>query len=108
MTGGALADQAARLGHAFAQRTVSDLATLRELLAAARAEGAEQPLVRLARIAHGIHGAGATFGFQSVSDRAGELESRLKQALANGAERGEALFDALEQLIARLEAALPR
>lgn len=49
------------------------------------ARWAGQPLRDFHRLVHSLAGAGATFGFPEVSERAGLLERRLKVLLGTGA-----------------------
>ncbi len=68
----------AELERLFLDRVARDRARLAALWhAAGAAQGApaRAPLMReMADIAHGLSGAGGTFGFPAISDAAGELE----------------------------------
>lgn len=89
--------QIADIGVRYLKRTLGELAQLRDLLASARA-GTPDALKQLERMAHKIHGSGAMFGFDEVSERANELE----RLVANGStdddamQRVEASIEALE------------
>ncbi len=61
------------IGDRFVQRLLTELATMRELLADLRA-GDFSGVRDLELFAHRIHGSSAMFGFTDVSRLAGELE----------------------------------
>jgi HPt (histidine-containing phosphotransfer) domain-containing protein len=61
------------IGNRYLQRTLGELPRLRELLQQARAGDAEA-LAQSGRIVHKVHGSGAMFGFDAISDQARELE----------------------------------
>jgi HPt (histidine-containing phosphotransfer) domain-containing protein len=95
------------LGERFLQRAVLEIQTLHSLLERARADGS-QMLLRVARVAHSIHGTGAAFGFEAVSECAGALERRLKLHLASEPAGGGSaeLLDELHVLVARLDVSI--
>lgn len=63
----------ADIGSRYLKRTLGEIDQLRALLQDAQA-GADDALVRVGQIAHKIHGSGAMFGFDAVSERAYEIE----------------------------------
>lgn len=86
----------------FVQRSLGEVATMRELMARVRVKDRDA-LAELEKLSHKIHGTAATVGYRSVSDRAGEIERLAEGALGSdagldqeGCERIEALLTALE------------
>jgi HPt (histidine-containing phosphotransfer) domain-containing protein len=61
------------LGEKFLRRTRSEAVALRVLLGRSQ-DGDTTVLPELASMAHKIHGSGAVFGFQALSEYAGEIE----------------------------------
>jgi HPt (histidine-containing phosphotransfer) domain-containing protein len=61
------------LGTQFLERTVRELATLRELIGRVDAADASA-LEELRHLSHRMHGTGATLGFEAISRYAGEIE----------------------------------
>jgi chemotaxis protein histidine kinase CheA len=92
------------LASRFLERTVLEVQALHLLLE--RTAGDPAPvLTRITRLAHSIHGTGAAFGFDAVSECAGELERRLKlhfSSAAPGSGTTE-LLNELHDLVARLD-----
>nr|WP_255701324.1 Hpt domain-containing protein [Afifella sp. H1R] len=82
-----------RLKKRFAERCGSDLARLRELNPHA-AEDIPQIIV----LAHGLAGAGGTFGFPAISDRASALEDLLGQTANEREDVSGAYDDLCEEL----------
>jgi HPt (histidine-containing phosphotransfer) domain-containing protein len=68
-----LRQQMAQIGGRYITRTLGELERIRDL-AALVGSGSTSDLNELERAAHKIHGSGAMFGFDQVSDRAGEIE----------------------------------
>jgi HPt (histidine-containing phosphotransfer) domain-containing protein len=69
-----LRQQMAHIGGRYITRTLGELQRIRNLAALVQA-GSVTDLKELEHAAHKIHGSGAMFGFDQVSDRAGEIES---------------------------------
>ena len=95
------------LAFRFLERTVLEVQALHLLLE--RAAGDSAPVfARVARVAHSIHGTGAAFGFDAVSDCAGALERRVKLHLSSAAPGSETteLLDELHGLVARLDVSI--
>jgi len=63
----------AEIGLRYISRTLNELEHIRDLSALAQS-GSTIELKELERAAHKIHGSGGMFGFDQVSDRAGEIE----------------------------------
>jgi HPt (histidine-containing phosphotransfer) domain-containing protein len=93
------------LGEAFLARTAAQLAELRAQLARFCA-GDSGVLASMQQLAHTIHGGGAIFGFEALSDRAAELEHQCVQAAQHqpGAARA-AMAHSLTRCLEALEAA---
>jgi HPt (histidine-containing phosphotransfer) domain-containing protein len=68
-----LRQQMAQIGTRYLTRTLGELHRIRELAAQVQS-GSAAELKDLEHAAHKIHGSGAMFGFEQVSDRAGEIE----------------------------------
>ena len=68
-----LRQQMASIGVRYLGRTLGELQRMRELLQAAL-NGTPALFKDLEHLAHKIHGSGAMFGFDALSDRAGEIE----------------------------------
>jgi len=68
-----LRQQMAQIGDRYIGRTLSEMRRMREL--AAQVPNASADVLKdLEHLAHKIHGSGAMFGFDTMSDRAGEIE----------------------------------
>ena len=93
-----LQQQIADIGTRYLRRTLGELSQLRAHLEQARS-GAAEAVKEIERMAHKIHGSGAMFGFDAVSERADELE----RVAAEGRASSEFL-QRLEGSIAALEA----
>jgi HPt (histidine-containing phosphotransfer) domain-containing protein len=65
--------QLADIGTRYLKRTLSEIAELRACLQEAR-QGSTEATKQLGRMAHKIHGSGAMFGFDKLSERAHEIE----------------------------------
>jgi len=70
----------------FLQRTRGEAIVLRELLERAQL-GDSTVMSELEHLAHRIHGTGATFGFDAVSDCAAEIEPQRLQHLLQCTQR---------------------
>jgi HPt (histidine-containing phosphotransfer) domain-containing protein len=92
-----LQQQIADIGTRYLKRTLGEVGQLRAYLEQARS-GSADALKEIERMAHKIHGSGAMFGFDAVSERADELERIAAQA---GRDRG--LLQSIEGSIAALE-----
>jgi len=68
-----LKQQMAVIGARYIARTLGELQRLEELLPQALGESPAH-MKDLEHLAHKIHGSGAMFGFDRVSDQAGEIE----------------------------------
>jgi len=68
-----LRQQMAQIGTRYLTRTLGELQRIRELATQIQS-GSVAELKDLEHAAHKIHGSGAMFGFDQVSDRAGEIE----------------------------------
>lgn len=90
--------QIADIGTRYLVRTLGELPQLRALLCDAR-DGTPDALKSLERMAHKIHGSGAMFGFEEISERAEDLE-RLAAAGSGDPEH----LQQLEASIGALEA----
>jgi HPt (histidine-containing phosphotransfer) domain-containing protein len=80
--GDALQDKMAQIGVRYLARTLGEMARVRELAAQVETH-TPGALKELERAAHKIHGSGAMFGFNDVSDRAREVE-HLAASLGGG------------------------
>lgn len=88
-----LQQQIADIALRYLKRTLGEIEQLRTCLDQAR-RGSSESFQVLGRLAHKIHGSGAMFGFDSVSERAYEIE----QLAASDAPRVEALAASLAAL----------
>ncbi|MDB6009164.1 MAG: response regulator receiver domain protein [Gammaproteobacteria bacterium] len=66
------------LASRFLERARGEVIRLRELIASAR-PGDQATLVKIERLAHSIHGAGAIFGFPSVSALGADVERLVEE-----------------------------
>jgi HPt (histidine-containing phosphotransfer) domain-containing protein len=91
----------------FLERAVLEMQTLHSLLERTANDG-PQALTRVARVAHSIHGTGAAFGFDAVSECAAALERRVKLHLAGEVPSAGAtgLLDELHILVSRLDVSI--
>lgn len=96
--GDKLQQQIADIGMRYLRRTLGEMAQLRTHLEQARS-GTADAVREIERMAHKIHGSGAMFGFDAVSERADQLE----RIAAEGGGSSEFL-ERLEGGIAALEA----
>ena len=69
----AMRERLNQLGVLFLQRSTREMDSLRELLAQLR-RGDATVLEQIRHLVHKMHGTGATLGFESISERAGEIE----------------------------------
>src|ERR1700685_4462536 len=81
----------AELAAKFLVRTRAEAIVLRELLERARQGDSTVVMSQLEHLAHRIHGTGATFGFDAVSECAAEIEH-----LAEGLEARDSTDAAIE------------
>ena len=103
-----LRQQMAQIGSRYLARTLAELPQMQELLNSVLS-GSPAMLKDLERIAHKIHGSGAMFGFDTLSDHACEVE-HLAGFLGKG-DRAEQfsnlseheLHDRLRDSVAKLE-----
>jgi chemotaxis protein histidine kinase CheA len=72
-------DKLAEIGSRYVKRTLGEMLELRRLLDAAAA-GDAAAFHQIGRLAHRIHGSGAMFGFNVLSDVAGRIEHRVDDA----------------------------
>ncbi len=72
--------QMAELGGKFIERTHGEVVQMHALIGQL-GDGQQQALEQLLYLSHRIHGAGATFGFDAVSEHAAQIE-RLVEAMA--------------------------
>ena len=93
-----LRQQIADIAVRYIKRTQGELGQLRDALAAIRAGDAEAQK-QLERLAHKIHGSGAMFGFDAISDRAHEIEK-----LAGSGQTDPDTLTKIEQSLGQLEA----
>lgn len=91
-----LQQQIADIGTRYLKRTLGEIEELRTLLQAAHG-GSDDAVVQLGRMAHKIHGSGAMFGFDTVSERAYDIER-----LAREGRIGSTLAD-IDAKVAALE-----
>jgi Hpt domain len=101
-----LARRIASLGRVFIERTAVELATLYTRIEQAQSANGDEPLMHVARIAHGIHGAGASLGFDEVGECAGAIALAIKRQRAAGVPHGADFFEGLYALVHRLDVAL--
>ena len=71
------------LASRFLERARGEVIRLRELTATARS-GDQAVLGEIVRVAHSIHGAGAIFGFPSVSALGGDVERLVEELMTGG------------------------
>jgi two-component system, OmpR family, response regulator len=67
----------------FLERARGEVIRLRELTASAR-PGDQAALAEIERVAHSIHGAGAIFGFASISTLGGDVERLVEELMTGG------------------------
>jgi HPt (histidine-containing phosphotransfer) domain-containing protein len=90
-----------QLGVKFLQRTMGEIASLRDCLARARS-GESQALEPLQHLAHKIHGTGATLGFAAISVCAEKIERLAEQATGSASPVNPAQLKELEELTVQL------
>ncbi len=93
-----LRQQIADIAVRYIKRTQGELVQLRDALAAIRA-GDPDAQKQLERLAHKIHGSGAMFGFDAISDCAHVIET-----LAGSGQSDSNTLAKIEQSLAQLEA----
>jgi HPt (histidine-containing phosphotransfer) domain-containing protein len=93
-----LQQQIADIGTRYLKRTLGELEQLRTCLQCVR-DGSGDSIQTLEQLAHRIHGSGAMFGFDAISERANELESlaRVRVTNAEALQQMDASISALEQ-----------
>lgn len=94
-----------QLGVKFAQRTQGELVSMRDLVEQAR-QGDTEALRNLELLSHKIHGTGATFGLTGISDRAGEIEHLVSEAVAGRAAFDDVCAARVVEIMARLQSEL--
>jgi chemotaxis protein histidine kinase CheA len=94
----------AEIGDRYLRRTQAEIARLHQLLVQARA-GDAKALVQMGQIGHKVHGSGAMFGFDAVSDVAGTLERLVDGHRARGEPTTPALLAQCATLIDQLQSA---
>jgi HPt (histidine-containing phosphotransfer) domain-containing protein len=77
-----LKQQMAQIGVRYLTRTLGEMQRMHEVLHSA-VNGSPAMMKDLERLAHKIHGSGAMFGFDGLSDNAGEIE-HIAGVLGNG------------------------
>ena len=75
-------EQLATIGERYLRRTLGELVRLKELHAQVRS-GSQQALKDLETIVHRVHGSGAMFGFDEVSQYAHSCEILCAEAAAD-------------------------
>lgn len=94
-----LQQQMSEIGDRYLKRTLGEMPRLRELLQQVRA-GTPGSLEEVAHMAHKIHGSGAMFGFDGVSERARQMEVLVAAPRSGDFEQQlEACVDALEEQV---------
>jgi HPt (histidine-containing phosphotransfer) domain-containing protein len=105
-----LREQVGILAGKFLERTATQVPQLRAEVERLEATGDPQALRSVQELAHKIHGSGAMFGFDAISDVAGELEklSTGHGTLSGDSDRASltALASTIRPLLDRLAAAL--
>jgi HPt (histidine-containing phosphotransfer) domain-containing protein len=91
-----LQQQLADIGTRYLKRTLGEVEELRVSLEAAQA-GSDDALVQLGQMAHKIHGSGAMFGFEALSERAYEIEQLARDG------RGESTLQRIHVCVLALE-----
>jgi HPt (histidine-containing phosphotransfer) domain-containing protein len=89
----------------FVQRSLGEVATLRDLMTRVR-ENDRDALTELEKLSHKIHGTAATVGYRSVSGRAGEIERLAEAALASESGLDQEGCARIQELLTLLEADL--
>jgi HPt (histidine-containing phosphotransfer) domain-containing protein len=94
---GRMQEQMTAIGDRYLRRTFGELARLKELLAQLRS-GSPEALRDIELITHRIHGSGAMFGFNEVSEQAYRCEALCAEGATDPdlATKIEALLQALE------------
>jgi HPt (histidine-containing phosphotransfer) domain-containing protein len=92
-----LQQQIADIGIRYLKRTQTEIGQLRDCLQRCR-EGVPDAMKQLEQLAHKIHGSGAMFGFDALSEKAHEIETLAATRNADPAtlQRIEAGLHALE------------
>jgi HPt (histidine-containing phosphotransfer) domain-containing protein len=85
------------IGNRYLARTLRDVDQLRSLVAQGMAGDAHSAKAS-EQLAHTIHGSGAMFGFDELSELAGQIERLVSQRTADLASVGPALTTLLSQL----------
>jgi HPt (histidine-containing phosphotransfer) domain-containing protein len=99
-----LQNQIADIGVRFLKRTIGEVAQLREFLDSARA-GSLDSLKQLERLGHKIHGSGAMFGFDELSERASEIERLASTGRSNDSKSLDRIEEALRALEVQVDKA---
>ena len=80
--------QMAEIGNRYLKRTLGELPRMREIIAGLRG-GALDAVTELEHLAHRIHGSGAMFGFDTVSEQARRIEMIASTGTAAATQVGE-------------------
>lgn len=96
-----LKQQIADIGRRYLKRTLGEVDELRALLQAVQG-GSDAALVQLGQVAHRIHGSGAMFGFDGISERAYEIELLARDG------GGGSLFERIDTGLGALETEVRR
>lgn len=93
--------QMQEIGDRYLLRTLSDVSRLRQLIRAA-GPCATRTLAEIQHLVHKMHGSGAIFGFDAITEAAGCLERLVEPYLADGCREPDVLIAQAESLIERL------
>src|SRR5512138_995771 len=91
----------ADIGKRYLKRTQDEVEQLRALLQEVR-DGSGSALTQLGQMAHRIHGSGAMFGFDGISERAYEIELLARER------GGDSVIERIETRLQALEAEVRR
>src|SRR5688572_29437390 len=92
----------AQLGARFIERTRGEVIQVRELIGRV-ASGDTAAFEQLNYLVHRINGGGATFGFNAISDHAGEIERLIEPAVRQGVGLEPSVLDRLAACGRKLE-----
>jgi HPt (histidine-containing phosphotransfer) domain-containing protein len=97
-----LQQQIEALGDRYLRRTIDELLRLRELIAGAL-DGDAASLAEMHLIVHKIHGSGAMFGFDGISEAAARLERAVEACVTAERDAEIALLERCDRLMGSLE-----
>ena len=100
--GARLTNQLTEIGDRYLRRTLSEMNELSKLHQHVR-QGDTQAFTAIQQLAHRIHGSGAMFGFDALSDAAGAVEHLLLRDHDRLAQPSAELLTELGQKIERLD-----